>query len=67
MKKTLLLSCLCLIGVTSVQAQGTTGCEPLKVTNGFNADVFVEDVPVADHLTVGIDNNTTGFYGSGDI
>jgi hypothetical protein len=62
MKKTLLLSCLCLIGVTSVQAQGTTGCEPLKVTNGFNADVFVEDVPVADHLTVGIDNNTTGFY-----
>jgi len=62
MKTKLLFLGLSCAGILSVQAQVTTSCEPLKVTNGFNADVFVEDVPVADHLTAGIDNNTTGFY-----
>ena len=38
---------------------------PLKVTDGFNADVVVEEMPVAEHLVKGIDNETTGFYKTG--
>lgn len=33
----------------------------LPVTEGYNADVVIEELPVEDHLVLGIDNATTGF------
>lgn len=39
--------------------------EALSVTGGFNADVVVEAMPVADHLVGGFDNGTVGFYTTG--
>ena len=62
MKRKLLILSMVFAGM-SVQAQ--TGLVTLKVTDGFNADVVVEDLPVADHLVQGIDNATTGFYKKG--
>ena len=60
MKKQLLILGMALAGLT-VQAQEAQ-LATLKVTSGFNADVVVEALPVADHLVQGIDNATTGFY-----
>lgn len=39
--------------------------EAVTVVDGFNADVVVEEVPVADHLVGGFDNGTVGFYTTG--
>lgn len=61
MKKQLLLLGIGLVSAMSLQAQEAQ-LSPLKVTGGFNADVVVEALPVADHLVKGVDNGTTGFY-----
>lgn len=45
------------------------GLVPLKqlpVTEGWNADVVVEELPVVEHLVLGIDNDQTGF-GTEDV
>jgi hypothetical protein len=65
MKKQLILFGLGLFSSMAIQAQSTLA--PLKVTSGFNADIVVEALPSQDHLTVGIDNDRTGFLVKGVV
>ena len=58
MKRNLLFAAA-LVVAGAVNAQETT---PLKVTEGWTADVIAERSPVADYLVGGIDNGSVGFF-----
>lgn len=64
MKKKLLLGMGAVLAATTVSAQTTV---PVQITSGYNADVVVEALPAADHLTLGVDNNQTGFLVNGVV
>lgn len=57
----------CLLGgaLSALSVSAQENLVPLKVTNGFNADVVVEAMPAEEHLTLGIDNAKTGFFTNG--
>ena len=62
MKKTFLL------GLGALLAAGTANAQEIstvRITSGFNADVVTEALPANEHLTLGVDNEYTGFLVNG--